>query len=670
MIPFIRFLSGWILLLWSAVSAGQTPPDSLPHHAWQLTVPGVTVTSESSPQGSPQVLTSMASQVEGAPGLVLSSLGEGMTQPIVRGLQGSRILLLERGMPLQGGRWGSDHGPVLPWQSLLPQFFATAEGTERQAFGSVTFDGIPWLPSKDTTSVLWATRIRAGDGLIGTEGRWTRRRGDAQTSIELGIQSFGDRNVPDSGFTYLTRTLPIPSGRLTNTSGTSMTGSAALRWRGRHDWEAAVSGGAIDQGLFPGFIGFPLAANVLGDGEVMRTEALPSTQAHRLAATLRSWRADGGTWLWGAQWNDRMELAPPHAHGWGPLPDDPLSFRLTEWGAFARWTRPFEDQTWRLGLETELLHATTAGWEFLLPDHRRLRIAADLRRNGDAFSFLARVEGADHRAGGHEEPLYNFNGEIVGNDVRAERLQRQFFGLSLQGEWRFDRSHLLRIHAVTRFPDPYELSANGIHHGTARFEQGNPDLRPEHQVELEAVWQSGKARRFRTWAAASPDFIFIAPTATFAPIAHAGQTMAFEQAPAFRFGADGMIRSDLGGEGFASIQGAIIAAWRLDEGTGLPLTPQPNSTATLAWRRGGVQISVDGEFRAPSLVLARNELATPGTVLAHAQASWEGKKRQGSLRVRNMFNTHFYNHINPYRVLGLAEQGRTLEFSFIQNFSR
>lgn len=668
MIPFIRLLSGWILLLWSAVSAGQTPPDSLPQHAWQLTVPAVDVTSHSSPEESLQVLPSMASRVAGAPGLVLSSLGEGMVQPIVRGLQGSRILLFERGMPMQGGRWGSDHGPVLPWQSLLPQAFGTAEGTERQAFGSVTFDGIPWLPSKDTTSILWATRIRAGDGLIGTEGRWTRRRGDAQTSIELGIQSFGDRNVPDSGFTYLTRTLPIPSGRLTNTSGTSMTGSAALRWRGRHDWEAAVSGGAIDQGLFPGFIGFPLAADVLGDGEVMRTEALPSTQAHRLAATLRSWQADGQTWLWGVQWNDRMELAPPHAHGWGPLPEDPLSFRLSEMGAFARWTRPSLDQTWRLSLETELLRATTAGWEFLLPDHQRLRIAADLRRNGDSFSFLARLEWADHRAAGHEEPLYNFNGEVVGTDIRAEPLQRQFLGLSLQGEWRFGDSRLLRLHAVTRFPDPYELSANGIHHGTARFEQGNADLRPEHQAELEAVWQSGTAWRFRAWAGASPDFIFLAPTARFAPIAHAGQIMAFEQAPALRLGSDGIIRASIGRDGFVSFRGAIIGAWRLDEGTGLPLTPQPNGTATAGWRRNGVQFSVDGEFRAPSLVLARNERATAGSGLVHVQASWEGKKRQGNLRVRNIFNSHYYNHINPYRVLGLAEQGRTLEISILQQF--
>ncbi|MEC8335975.1 MAG: TonB-dependent receptor plug domain-containing protein, partial [Bacteroidota bacterium] len=47
------------------------------------------------------------------PGLQSLDLGAGMIQPVVRGLFGSRVAVLEDGVPQQGGRWGSDHGVLV-----------------------------------------------------------------------------------------------------------------------------------------------------------------------------------------------------------------------------------------------------------------------------------------------------------------------------------------------------------------------------------------------------------------------------------------------------------------------------------------------------------------------------------------------------------------------------
>ena len=44
------------------------------------------------------------------PGLQSLDLGDAMVQPVIRGLLGSRVALLEDGIPQQGGRWGTDHG--------------------------------------------------------------------------------------------------------------------------------------------------------------------------------------------------------------------------------------------------------------------------------------------------------------------------------------------------------------------------------------------------------------------------------------------------------------------------------------------------------------------------------------------------------------------------------
>ncbi len=672
----VRFLGGW---LWAFTMLmghvwSQSPNDSLPPHAWQLELPAASVHAASplpSPSSSAATVVARLGQT---PGVRLANLGEGLVQPVLAGLQGSRVQLIERGMPMHGGRWGSDHGAVLPFQSLLSNDIQVAQGMDRLGFGALIIESVPWLPGRDTTRWEVALRGRMGDGLWGTEARWTQRRDDLQISVEAVQATFGDRNVPDSGFVYLGRTLPIRDGRLLNTSGRSQTGRAALRWRGRHSWEMAVSGGRVEQGLFPGFVGFPLEADLRGDDAPFLL-SLPLAESSRLSLTLRSWRAgSGGRWRFGVQWNDRSEFAPPHAHGWGPLPDDALSFQLKEFGGFAGFDKNLA-QGWQISAEAEWLNAQTAGWEFLLPDHQRLRLAAGLFHEGDVWTWGARFAFADHRAAAHQEPLYNAAGDSVGLDVRAEALHREFVGMTVHLERGLSTRGTLRVRGLSRLPDAYELSANGIHHGTARFEQGSRDLRPEHELEVAVDW-SATRWAVRAWGAASPDFIFLTPTSAFAPIAHAGQVMAFEQAPAWRMGLEAHWQTQTArpeSPWFMDVRGAALAAWRLDEGTGLPFTPPFDATITLGWRPiAWMQCTLAAQAIAPSLMLARNEVYTPGVLLVDAGVEAEGQVWQNPftlrLQVRNAGNTAYFNHINPYRVLDLSEQGRTIELSLNTQF--
>lgn len=634
--------------------SGQTAHgDSLAPPAWSIALPSAAVTV-AGPWGAPGPRASSPSasdQLVALPAVRLAALGDGLVQPVLRGLQGSRVAVIERGMPLQGGRWGSDHGPVLPWHSLLSQNIQPATGLDRLMAGAaLTIEGVPWLPATDSNAVEAATRLRHGDGLGAIEARWTHRRGSTQTALELGLRTFADRNVPDSGFTYLDRTLPIDGGRLVNTSGRSVNFAASWRRDSEHQWEVGASGGRLEQGLFPGFIGFPLEADLVGDAAPRTTER-PRQIADRLALNVRSWRADGTRLNAGLQWNERSELAPPHAHGWGPLPGDDLSFRLRELGAFAAFERGVGDGvTW--GVQAEGLLGATAGWEFLLPSHRRGRVSGLVEWDMPVWQVAGRLDVWGHASEGYVEPLYAITGEAVGVDERAVALTRGFFGATVEAVrpgW--------RVAFVTRAPDPYELTANGIHHGTARFERGAPELRAEHELRVE--WERGAVR---VWAAAAPDFIYLGPTASFAPIAHAGQVMAFEQAPVVRTGAE--FARTWGEAWYADVRASVLGAWRLDDGMGLPFTPPADAWVEVGRGVRGIRIWSAGEAQAPSFVLARNEQHTPGFALLHAgiSAPFHG----GRLRVsaRNLLNTSYLQHINPYRALGLAEQGRIIELSF------
>ena len=63
------------------------------------------------------------------PGLQSLDLGAGMIQPVVRGLFGSRVAVLEDGVPQQGGRWGSDHGVLVAPELQVASAWVPGGGT-------------------------------------------------------------------------------------------------------------------------------------------------------------------------------------------------------------------------------------------------------------------------------------------------------------------------------------------------------------------------------------------------------------------------------------------------------------------------------------------------------------------------------------------------------------
>ena len=133
----------------------------------------------------------------------------------------------------------------------------------------------------------------------------------------------------------------------------------------------------VHQGLFPGIVGLPRQGD-LGPNDDRFDIRLPRQHASRAQTTLRWSEAGDASAGWeykvSGSWNQRREFAPPHAHGWGPLPDSDLSLALEEWTTFgeARHRGPHG----AFGMQIEGQHVTTSGWEFLLPSHRRVRLSS------------------------------------------------------------------------------------------------------------------------------------------------------------------------------------------------------------------------------------------------------------------------------------------------------
>ena len=612
-------------------------------------------------------------------------LGAGLVQPVLRGLVGSRVAVLEDGVPQVGGRWGADHGVLLDpalyggteWVPGGGQVWLSPEAMG----GGVRLKPLGMLgqPGSRTTAGM---SHRAGDARSRFHVLHRQRQGDWQWHAGASVSRFGDRNVPQESFSYIGRVLDIEDGRLANTGGRGGHAVLGARWENAERGQFSVDLRASDvlQGLFPGIIGVPSQSDLKADGDRFSVD-IPSQQAQRVQLAGK-WIRPGildRTVRVSLSRNLRIESAPPHAHGYGPEPDSDLSLQLDERHVFveSRW----EGIHGAFGFQAEHLDGRTSGWEFLLPDHLRTRLSAVADRKWKAGRIGLRLDGVSVSNVDHTEPLYASDGAVVGDDVRATALDRVMagwalmvnhpvhFGQRIEGQW--------TATVYSRVPDSYSLAANGIHHGTFRFEQGNPDLVPEKTAEVRVTIGSHDAsedQRFRWsargFAALHDGFIHLTPTSSFATIVHAGQVYAFTALDAFRTG--GEVEADVRiDRGTLSTSVALLGQWALETGLGLPFTAPTEVRSAVQWPLGDKAfIRPRHRWIAESNLTARNEKSTPGASLWGLEIQVEGERLTLALDVDNVLNAAWLDHVSAYRTLGLVTQGRWASLRLTMNVAQ
>ena len=615
------------------------------------------------------------------PGLQSLDLGAGMIQPVVRGLFGSRVAVLEDGVPQQGGRWGSDHGVLVAPELQVASAWVPGGGHvwmgPEAVGGGLRFQS-PSRANSPETQTRMGAMAQMGQIKGGIHALHIASTPKVHWHAGMSVTGFGSSQVPQRRFAYLGRVYQLESGALTNTAGRA--GHAVIGLERETNagrtvaWSMRLSD--VHQGLFPGIMGLPRQGDLSPNDGLMEIR-LPSQHASRIQSLLKWSGAEtsvdaGWGYTLSGSWNQRREYAPPHAHGWGPLPDSDLSLALEEWTVFGEARRNSAHGS--VGMQVEGQHVTTTGWEFLLPSHQRMRLSTMGEFNVAHSTFSGRLDVVYAQQGDHSEPRYNSEGVVVGTDVRAVAFDTLMPGGMLSWQrplsWKNSRTEgLATLVAYGRVPSNHEWGANGIHHGSFRFELGNPQLGTEWALEGRLSLNNGS--RFSGWgwktqafAALHRGFISLTPSAQFAPISHAGQIYEFRANDAFRTGLEAEVRH-MAERQTLSLTGSTLGQWDLQTGLGLPFTTP--SQARLSWEgrmRGGFTVQLSGLALAPAVLTARNEDTTPGALLADITLSQTTARGQWTLDVSNVFNRAWLDHTSAYRALGLVSQGRWVQLRF------
>ncbi|MEO8577867.1 MAG: TonB-dependent receptor, partial [Gemmatimonadales bacterium] len=222
--------------------------------------------------------------------------------------------------------------------------------------------------------------------------------------------------------------------------------------------------------------------------------------------------------------------------------------------------------------------------------------------------------------------------------------------------------------AAWRAPNLFELFANGPHLAEGRYEIGDPNLKAEHALNVDASirWQSPRVRAeldgFRDLV---NDFVYITPT-----------TQTIDGLRVFRhLQADALLT---GAEASAEVEAAhnlllrarhdFVRGTLRDNDASLPLMPPPRTAAGAEYDFSTVWASrafVGGEVEHVDRQKHPNglDLVTPGYTLLNLDVGFHytlfGRSARIDVGVRNATNKSYRNFLSRYKEFAL-EPGRNL----------
>ncbi|UJH91702.1 TonB-dependent receptor [Antarcticibacterium sp. 1MA-6-2] len=230
-----------------------------------------------------------------------------------------------------------------------------------------------------------------------------------------------------------------------------------------------------------------------------------------------------------------------------------------------------------------------------------------------------------------------------------------------------------------RLPTAIELGANGIHHGSFRHEQGNPDLNSEKGFVIDTKLNYSK-NSFN--ASVSPylyyfkNYIFLNPSGEFSILPHAGQIYKFTQTSALLSGVEISLNKTFAEKWKTLFSFEYLYTKQINKDRSknfpLPFTPPINGYAEIGYEFlkrsktfNNAEFFSNVTFAFRQERIAQNEEITPGYSLLgggfRTRVNMNGFKTTINLQATNIFNIKYYNHTSFYRALKIPEMGRNIQ---------
>ena len=459
-----------------------------------------------------------ASLIEGIssiPGVSQVSTGTGIGKPVIRGLRGNRVLVYSQGIRLENQQFGEEHGLGIDDASI--ESVEVIKGPASLLYGSDALGG-----------VLYFNPLKFADAntfnIYANQTYFSNTQGH---NSSIGVkQSYNSWKFIANGAFNSHSDYKIPDGdRVTNTRFNEQIFNAAVGYNNKLISSTARFNFSHSN------IGIP---EEIGIQSTIKTPMLPYQDlTNKMVSLNTNFYLNNSkiSTVFGYTTNDRKEFEEheehedeheEHEEEHDDEDTEPSLFlKLNTFSYDAKWHLPKLDNFEAIvGVQGMYQENSNYGEEILIPDATTNDIGFLFTSTYD-FKNKSSLQGGirfDIRDLKTEEHLVMHDDEIHTFDALDKNFQN--FSASLGYKTELFKTITSRFNAATGFkaPNLAELTSNGVHHGSNRFELGNSDLKSERNAQLDIALEYD-SKHFEIFANGFynyiDDYIFINPTGEY-----------------------------------------------------------------------------------------------------------------------------------------------------------
>jgi iron complex outermembrane recepter protein len=599
---------------------------------------------------------SLAHALADLPGINALTTGQQIGKPVIRGLAGPRVLVLEDGSRLEDYSWSDEDGPSV--DARLAQRVEVIRGPASVLYGSDALGGVVNVIPEELPDANGGPRaLHTGFEIAGASNN-AELEGAARVegaSGDWGWRLFGIGRFASS--------LHTPAGELDNTGFSALSGEAAVGTRGARGSTTlryTRYGGEFKlleaEGPATGETGGPerklsdnrvqLAGDYLFRGVRLETKA--QWQLHSLIEVADTGLGPGGQPLEGTAFDlllNTLTLDVLAHHTAGERVSGTLGV-----SGFSQ----SNDTRGRIPLVPDARIRSGALFAFEQVVLGRVSLLAggrvDVRRlTADSNALLQR--GAEQR----DYTAWSGNAGIVYRPTAAMALTA-----NLGRAW--------------RAPTLFELFANGPHLGEARYEIGDAGLKPEAgmNVDVGVRWQGGRVRvELAGYRNAIERFMYITPTDSFVFVTPTDslRVYRYQHANARLLGGEAALEVEVAPP--LTLRARADAVRGTNRGTGDPLPLVPPARAALGAELHRLAFSwTDRTYAGAEIEVATRQtrlnpldIPTGGYTLLNLSAGIVrpllGRVYRVDITVRNATNVSYRSFLSRYKEFAL-DPGRNV----------
>ena len=427
---------------------------------------------------SPQVLRATASTniidaIAHQPGVSQLTTGGSISKPIIRGLGYNRVVVMSEGVRQEGQQWGDEHSVEVDGSSV--NSVEILKGPASLMYGSDAMAGVVILHSKPT--------LAEGDMRANVSSEYQTNNGLFNYNLSIAGNQHGfvwDARFSDKmAHAYKNKYDGyVPGSQFRERAGRLMLGVDKTWGHSRLTWTAYH--------LTPGIVEGernPETGELECSTNNVKTygKSLPFQQVkHYKLVWDNSLSLSSGYLkaIIGYQQNRRQEFEES-------ADEYELFFKLHTLTYDLRYlTHEWDGWKFSTGIGGMYQKSGNEGEEYLIPDYRLFDFgvyATTTKAIGDSWTLNGGVR-YDHRRL-HGDEL------IEDGDIRFIDFSRHFNGLtgSIGAVCNINKHFNVRLNLARGFrtPNMSELSSNGVHEGSIRYELGNQQLKAEYSLQAD-----------------------------------------------------------------------------------------------------------------------------------------------------------------------------------------